>query len=145
MVNEWKRASRLKRGGGHAFVSFDAESANERYAAEPVVEEIPESLYERRWAVALIEQVFAVLQREYSALKKEALLSELKGFVWGEKSSASYAEIGARLDMAEGAVKVAVHRLRQRFRELLREEVAQTVSRPEEIDGELRHLIAILG
>ena len=144
MVNEWKRANRLKRGGGHVLVSFDAESANERYAAEPMAEGMPESLYEREWAVALVEQVFAVLRREYSALKKEALLNELKGFVWGEKSSASYAEVGAKLQMAEGAVKIAAHRLRQRFRELLREEVAQTVSNPEEIDGELRHLIAVL-
>jgi RNA polymerase sigma factor (sigma-70 family) len=144
LVNEWKRAARLKRGGAHSFVSFDLEVAEGRYAAEPTAGAVPESLYERQWAVSLIEQVFASLRLEYATVEKGALLEELKGFVWGEQSSASYAEIAANLKVAEGTVKVSVHRLRQRFRELLREEVAQTVSQPEEIDGELRHLIAVL-
>jgi RNA polymerase sigma factor (sigma-70 family) len=145
LVNEWKRAARLKRGGGHSIISFDLDVAEGRYAAEPVAETNSEHSYDKQWAVALIEQVFVALRREYAALEKMTLLEELKPFIWGDEISTSYADIGQKLNMAEGAVKVAVHRLRQRFRELLRAEVAQTVSRPEEIDGELRHLIAVLG
>ena len=145
LVNEWKRAARLKRGGGQSFVSFDLDIAEGRYAAEPLTETAPENTYEKQWANALIEQVFASLRQEYRAVEKGPLLEALKGFIWGEESSASYSEIGLKLNMAEGTVKVAVHRLRQRFRDVLRTEVAHTVSRPEEIDGELRHLIAVLG
>jgi RNA polymerase sigma factor (sigma-70 family) len=144
LVNEWKRAARLKRGGGHSLVSYDLEIAEGRYAAEPIAKTAPESIYEKQWAIALIEQVFVALSREYGAVEKGPLLNELKGFIWGEESAASYSEIGRRLNMEEGTVKVSVHRLRQRFRELLRAEVANTVSRPEEVDGELRHLIAVL-
>jgi len=144
LVNEWKRSARLKRGGGETIISFDLAVAEGRFAAEPAVDAGPEPAYERQWAVALIEQVFTVLRREYGAVNKDRLLDELKGFVWGEESSASYADIGRKFNLTEGAVKVSVHRLRQRFRELLRAEVAQTVSRPEEIDDELRHLIAVL-
>ena len=144
LVNEWKRASRLKRGGDMTLLSFDADQAEERYAGEPMDESDPDHAYERRWAVALIEQVLTGLRQEYAAADKAPLFEELKGFIWGEKSSASLAEIGGRLNLAEGTVKVALHRLRQRFRELLRAEVAHTVARPEDIDGELRHLIAVV-
>ncbi len=144
LVNEWKRAGRSKRGGTDPLLSFDLQTGEGRYSAEPVSQVVAESLYDRQWAVALVEQVFTVLRAEYLASERGPLLDELKGFVWGEESSASYGEIGARLNMAEGTVKVSVHRLRQRFRQLLRDEVAQTVSRPEEIDGELRHLISVI-
>ena len=143
LVNEWKRAGRLKRGGDLTFLSFDANVAEDRYAAEPANESNPDAAYEQRWAVTLIEQVLATLRREYSAANKSRLFEELKGFIWGDKSTASYAEIAGHLNLTEGTVKVAVHRLRQRFRELLRAEVAHTVARPEDIDGELRHLISV--
>jgi len=143
LVNEWKRAGRLKRGGDLAFLSFDANEAEERYVGEPMDESNPDSAYERRWAVALIEQVLAVLRQEYAAPDKARRFEELKGFIWGEKSPASLAEIGGRLNLTEGTVKVALHRLKKRFRELLRAEVAHTVARPEDIDGELRHLITV--
>jgi len=142
LVNEWKRTGRLKRGGGQSFISFDFFRAESRYTFEPV--SAPEYAYEKQWAVALVEQVIKGLTHEYGAMGKGALYAELKGFIWGEESSASYAEIGCRLNMAEGAVKVSVHRLRQRFSALLRAEVANTVSGSEEIDDELRHLIAVL-
>jgi RNA polymerase sigma-70 factor (ECF subfamily) len=145
MVNEWKRVGRLKRGGGLEFLSIDANVAEDRYAAEPVNQSNPDAAYEQRWAVTLIEQVLAALRREYDATDKARLFEELKGFVWGDKSTASYAGIAGPLNLTEGTVKVAVHRLRQRFRELLRVEVAQTVARPEDIDGELRHLISVAG
>ena len=145
LVNEWKRAGRLKRGGGVEFVSIDANVAEDRYATEPANESNPDAAYEQRWAITLIEQVLATLRREYSAADKARLFEELKGFIWGDKSAASYAEIAGHLNLTEGTVKVAVHRLRQRFRELLRAEVAHTVARPEDVDDELRHLIAVVG
>ena len=145
LVNEWKRAGRLKRGGGVEFVSIDANVAEDRYATEPSDESNPDAAYEQRWAVTLIEQVLAALRQEFNAADKARLFEELKGFIWGDKSTASYVEIAGHLNLTEGTVKVAVHRLRQRFRELLRAEVAHTVARPEDIDGELRHLIAVVG
>jgi RNA polymerase sigma-70 factor (ECF subfamily) len=145
MINEWKRAGRLKRGGGLEFLSIDTNVAEHRYAAEPANESNPDAAYEQRWAVTLIEQVLATLRREYGATDKARLFEELKGFIWGDKSTASYAEIAGALNLTEGTVKVAVHRLRQRFRELLRAEVAHTVARPDDIDAELRHLISVAG
>lgn len=145
MVNDWKRENRLKRGGGVEFLSIDANVAEDRYAAEPDHESNPDAAYEQRWAVTLIEQVLATLRREYGATDKAPLFEELKGFIWGDRSNASYAEIAGALNLTEGAVKVAVHRLRHRFRELLRGEVAHTVIQPDDIDGELRHLISVAG
>jgi RNA polymerase sigma-70 factor (ECF subfamily) len=143
LINEWKRAGRLKRGGGLEFFSIDANAAEDRYATEAGKESDSDAAYEQLWAVTLIEQVLAALRQEFSAAGKARLFEELKGFIWGEKSTASYAEIAGHLNLTEGTVKVAVHRLRQRFRELLRAEVAHTVARPEDIDGELRHLISV--
>jgi RNA polymerase sigma factor (sigma-70 family) len=143
LINEWKQAGRLKRGGGVEFLSIDPNAAEDRYAAEPANEPNPDAAYEQRWAVTLIEEVLAALREEFNASDKGRIFEELKGFIWGEQSSASYAEIAGQLNLTEGAVKVAVHRLRERFRILLRTEVAKTVARPEDIDGELRHLISM--
>ena len=145
LVNEWKRAGRLKRGGGLEFLSIDADAAENRYAAEAPDESNPDAEFDKRWAVTLIEQVLTALRQEFNQADKARLFEELKGFIWGNQSTASYAEIAAHLNLTEGSVKVAVHRLRQRFRELLRAEVARTVARPEDIDGELRYLISIAG
>jgi len=145
LINDWKRASRLKRGGDLEFLSIDVNAAEDRYAAEASDGFNPDAEYETRWAVTLIEQVLTALHQEFNAADKVRLFEELKGFIWGDKSASSYAEIAGKLNLSEGTVKVAVHRLRQRFRELLRAEVAQTVARPEDIDGELRHLISVVG
>ena len=143
LVNEWKRAGRLKRGGGVEFLSFDANLAEDRYATEPANDANPDAAYEQRWAVTVIEHVLATLRREYRAADKARLYEELKGSIWGDKSTAPYAEIAGHLNLTEGTVKVAVHRLRRRFRELLRAEVAHTVARPEDVDDELRYLISV--
>lgn len=143
LVNEWKRAGRLKRGGGLALLSIDENAAEDRYATEATDEPNPDAEYEMRWAVTLIEQVLTALREEFKAADKAELFDNLKGFIWGDKSTAAYSEIAGHLELTEGTVKVAVHRLRQRFRELLRAEVANTVARPEDIDGELRHLIRV--
>lgn len=144
LANDWKRMGRLKRGGGMEFISFDAEEAENRYAVEAPDESNPDSEYETRWAVTLVDQVLGALRQEFDAADKARLFDGLKGFIWGDKRTSSYQEIAAQLNLSEGAAKVAVHRLRQRFRELLRAEVARTVARPEDIDGELRHLIELL-
>ncbi len=144
LVNEWKRAGRLKRGGGLEFLSIDENAAEDRYAAEAPDEFNPDAEFEKRWAVTLIEQVLITLREEFRAAEKAELFEELKGFVGGDKSTASYAQMAKHLGLSEGTVKVTVHRLRHRFRELLRAEVAHTVARPEDIDVELRHLISVL-
>ena len=95
----------MKRGGAEEIVSFELEVAEGRYRAEPAAETVPEMLYEKQWAVALIEQVFAGLRAEYTTAEKKALLEELKEFVWGEEKPASYGELGEKLNMTEGAVK----------------------------------------
>ncbi len=143
MANEWRRQSAQKRGAAQT-ISFDAQSAEERYVVEPMDESNPQSLYEQAWAVAVLDQAFSLLKSEYSATGKQALFSELAPCLQGSREALGYAELGTRLDMSEGAVKVAVHRLRQRYREVLRASVAHTVADPLEIDGELRHLVAVL-
>ena len=120
LAEERRYAGRVKRGGDQTLVSWDAQSAEERYRSEPLEQLTPEKAYERKWALALLEQTLARLSQEESAADKARLFAALKDFLWGEKGSASYAQIGAPLEMSEGAVKVAVHRLRRRYRELLR-------------------------
>jgi RNA polymerase sigma factor (sigma-70 family) len=142
--NEWHKENREKRGGGHKTFSLDEETAETRFAAEPFVEQPPDSLYDRGWAATLLERALASLRSEFEQSGKLDLYERLKVFVWGDKCALSYAEMAAQLNMTEGAVKVSVHRLRQRYGELLRAEVAQTVSTPEEINEELRYLISIV-
>jgi len=143
MANEWRRQSAQKRGASQT-ISFDAQDAEQRYAVEPVTETNPQTLYEQAWAVAVMEQAAASLETEYSTTGKAQVFDQLAPFLQGERHGLTYAGIGAQLSMTEGAVKVAVHRMRQRFRELLRASVANTVADPLEVDGELRHLMQAL-
>jgi RNA polymerase sigma factor (sigma-70 family) len=139
-----RQASRLKRGGGQSPVSWDVMSAEERYLSEPKDESTAEALYEDRWALTLLETAMERLGAELTAAGRERVFVELKGQLWGESGVVSYRELSGRLDMSEGALKVTVHRLRHRFRELLREEVANTVADAGEIDDELRHLVGVV-
>jgi RNA polymerase sigma factor (sigma-70 family) len=139
-----RQASRLKRGGKQSAVSWDAMCAEERYLSEPKDESTAEVLYEERWALTLLETAMERLGAELAAAGKERLFAELKGQLWGGSAVVSYRELSACLDMSEGSLKVTVHRLRQRFRELLREEVAQTVADAGEVDDELRHLAGVV-
>jgi RNA polymerase sigma factor (sigma-70 family) len=139
-----RQASRLKRGGGQRPVSWDAMSAEERYLSEPKAESNAEALYEERWALTLLETAMERLGAELAAVGRERVFAELKGQLWGGSGAVSYRELSGRLDVSEGALKVTVHRLRQRFRELLREEVANTVADAGEIDDELRHLVGVV-
>jgi RNA polymerase sigma-70 factor (ECF subfamily) len=143
LANEWDKRQTLKRGGQRAIVSLD-ETAEGLYLREPVESLTPEKLFERRWASALIEQVLARLKQEYGAGGKADLFAKLEPALTGETAAGVYAEWAAALGMSEGAVKVALHRLRRRFGEVLRSEIAHTVSSPEEIDDEIRQLFAAI-
>lgn len=139
------RETRQKRGGGAEVLSLDAEGAEARYRAEPATDLSADGLYERRWALALVDEVFARLEAEYVRGDKRELFQELKFFIAGEKQSGAYAASAKRLSMTEGALRVAAHRLRKRYGELFRDSVARTVSCPEEIEEEMRHLLRVLG
>ena len=144
LAEQLRQARRLKRGGGQTVISWDSRTAEERYRLEPADPVTPEQVYDRRWALTLLETVLARLTAEQSAAGKEQVFAQLKDHLWGEGRETGYAEMAARLGMTEGAVKVTVHRLRRRFRDLLREEVAHTVAADAEIDEELRHLVRVI-
>ncbi|MEO7318982.1 MAG: sigma-70 family RNA polymerase sigma factor [Chthoniobacteraceae bacterium] len=141
LANEWNKARTGKRGGGAVLFSFDALDAESRLRHEPATDS-PEIIYDRRWATMLLDQVMARLRTEMAGAGRLAHFEALKFCLTGEKNA--YAEVGARLAMSEGAVKIAVHRMRERYRTLLRAEVAETVAGPEEIEDELRALLAAL-
>lgn len=143
LVNEYHRGRAQKRGGGRVPLSLDFQTADQRYALEPADRRSPEVLFERQWALALVETTLARLKDEAHRFGSEARFERLKGFLTGE-SRDHYADAARDLGMSEGAVKVAVHRLRRRFASLLREAVTDTVESPEEVDAEIRHLFSIL-
>jgi RNA polymerase sigma-70 factor (ECF subfamily) len=143
LINEWVKGRAAKRGGTMKLLSWDEQEAEGRYLRERVDGETPDKLYEKRWAVRLLEEVMEHLREEFKS-ERSGLFDALKGTVWGDQTEGSYQEIGAKLGMAEGAVKAAAHRLRQRYRELLRAEVAHTVATPADVDEELRYLAGVL-
>jgi RNA polymerase sigma factor (sigma-70 family) len=145
LANEWDRARRLKRGGGRAPVSLDILTAEQRYQAERSDALPPDRLYERRWARALLELALARLRAEYTAAGKTAEFERLKGALTAERGGIDYGDLAAALGLNEGSARVAVHRLRKRFRNLFRAAVAETVSAPEEVEDELRYLAGVLG
>ena len=146
LANEWDKARAQKRGGGHALISIDVSSAETACGpvCEPADPASAEKMYERRWALTLLDQVLRRLKGEYAASGRAALFEELKLTLTEASRSVKYAEIASRLGSTEGAVKVAVHRLRQRYREVLRAEIAETVSGVDEVEDELKNLFAAL-
>jgi len=142
LSNERDRARTIKRGGQQTFVPLDAMSRETRYKVEPADNLSPDKAFERQWALTVLDHALARLRAEFVGAGKEPLFEALKPFLTGDGKADSQADMAARCDMTEGAIKVAVHRLRRRYRELLREEIAQTVASPEEIDEEIRHLFA---
>jgi len=145
LANEWDRQHAQKRGGFTPIVSIDQELAESRFAAEPAHQLQPDVLFDRQWAVTLIERVMARLQEEYLASGRAKLFEYLHSCLARDESALPYAEIAARLNLTEAAVKMAVHRLRARYREILQAEIADTVSSPEEIEEEIRHLFSTFG
>lgn len=144
LSDEWKREHRIKRGGDAVRIPLDRHLAEERYRAELAEELTPERAYERRWAMTLLEQVLGALRAEYVRAGKSRLFEALQDFLWGLDASTSYPQIAEVLGMSEGALRVAVHRLREHYRERLRIEVAHTVSHPADVDEEIRYLIALM-
>jgi RNA polymerase sigma factor (sigma-70 family) len=142
LANEWDRARRLKRGGGQAVISLDAGLAEERYAREPTDAMSAEQIFDRRWAFTLLERVLGRLRAEFAAIGKAVVFAELEPGLTGAKLD--YATIAARLSLSEGAVRIAVHRLRLRYRDLVRAEIAETVDTEADIEAELKHLFAAL-
>jgi RNA polymerase sigma-70 factor (ECF subfamily) len=144
LVNEGDKARAQKRGGGMPALPLDFRAGDSRYDLEPTDHWAPDRLFERQWALTLLEQVLAALRTEFVADGKEALFEHLKGNLTGEAPAAN-AAAAPLLGMSESAIKVAAHRLRQRYRELLRREVAQTVVDPAEVDDEIGRLFESLG
>jgi RNA polymerase sigma-70 factor (ECF subfamily) len=143
LVDEWRRENRIKRGGGVELVSLNAEDAEHRYQAETADVASPEVLFERRWAEIVLERVLMRLAAEYATHKLG--WTNLEPYLVADKGSAPFAEAAARFGVTESALKSAVYRLRCRYGELFREEIAQTVSEPAEVEAEIRHLLASLG
>jgi RNA polymerase sigma-70 factor (ECF subfamily) len=144
LADEWDRAHRLKRGGGQTFVSFDAASAEERYQLEPLDQFDAAKLYERRWATTLLEHAISRLEQEFESRGQLKLFESLRAFLVGDSGESTYAEIALPLGMTPAAVKMAASRIRARCREVLREEIAQTVASPQETEEEYRALVAAL-
>jgi RNA polymerase sigma-70 factor (ECF subfamily) len=144
LINEWEKGRTERRGGGRTVISWDQDETEIRFRAEPADESTPEKIFEKRWAVTLLERVLDRLEQEFAAEGKAEQFKRLKLLLWGDKGSPPHAEIAAQLHLSEGALNVAVHRLRERYRRLLRAEVACTVAGPGEVDEELRHLISVI-
>jgi len=139
------RARAQRRGGGRVHLSLDFRQGEERYRQEPAGGATPEAVYERRWALTVLERVTTALREECLAAGKEGLFEALAPALFGTSPAPRHRETAEALGMTEGAVKVALHRLRQRYRELLREEIGRTVDGPAEVDVEIRHLMEALG
>jgi RNA polymerase sigma factor (sigma-70 family) len=141
VANEHDRQGARKRGGRTPLLSLDLNIAEQRFQLEPGSDDTPERVFDRLWALTLLERVMSRLQAETAHRPaKGPVFEALKPYLTGDEPQLSYAQTAFHLGMSEGAVKIAVHRLRRRFRELVRDEIAHTVSSPEEVDVELRHL-----
>jgi RNA polymerase sigma-70 factor (ECF subfamily) len=142
--HERDKANALKRGGGRKRLSLDFDDGEKRYSLEPVEEITPERMFERRWALTLLDRVLGRLRDEYAGSGKAELFDALKPLLGGPGTARPYRDIGEDLEMSEGAVKVAAHRVRKRYRDALRQEIEETVDGPEAVDDEIRHLMAAL-
>ena len=145
LAHEWEKAGAQKRGGRVQFIALEFDTAETRCVQPVAPGDTPDRAFDRQWALALLDVVLGRVRKEYTDSGRDELFVGLKDTLMGGRSEIPYRELAARLGMGEGAVKVTAHRLRQRYRELLREEIAHTVAGPEEVDEELRHLFAALG
>jgi len=144
LANEWRNAHTQKRGGHHAFISLDEITAEHWYLGSASDTLSPGLLYERQWALTLLERVVTRLQQEFVAAGKARAFDTLKVFLTGEKAEVSYAELAETLATTEAALKMSVSRMRRRYGELLREEISHTVSTPAELEDEMRALLNAL-
>ena len=144
LANEYDRERAKKRGGDQVTVALEVDSAEARFVAEPADDLTPEALFERQWATGVIDRVMDMLRADLVKSGKAATFEQMKDLVIGEKEKGGYAGVARALGTTEGAVKVTVHRLRQKFRDLLRAEISPTVADDAEVDEEIRYLIAVL-
>jgi RNA polymerase sigma factor (sigma-70 family) len=142
--NEWDRAKAQKRGGGQKTISWDERDSEGRYLNEPIEKMTPERIFEKRWTTTLLELVLKKTKDEFLTNGRVELFEALKVHIWGDEPAASYVQLAVQLNMTVVAIKVTVHRLRKRFRELLRQEIARTVSDQEQVEDEIRHLISVM-
>lgn len=139
-ANEHERTLAMKRGAGVGELSLEFETAEGRFQLEPPTDETPERVFDRRWALTLLDRVVARLREQTTKGGRQRQFERLKVYLTGEQPQVTYAEVAIELGLTEGAVKVAVHRLRRQFRDLLRQEIEQTVSSASEVESEMRHL-----
>jgi len=144
LANEYDRATALKRGGGHTILSLDQIAPDELGSASPASDVAPDTIYDTRWAQTILQAALRQLRQEMSAANKQRQFEELKHFLTANAAPGEYALIAQKLGVEASAAPVMVHRLRQRYRELVRAEVAQTVSSPLELEEEMRYLFAVL-
>lgn len=144
LAGEWHKANAQKRGGSRLCLSLPLDTAETRYAGEPAAASTPEQAFEKQWALTLLETVLRELRADYEQDGKGRLFGALKPCLLGSRESQPYATLATELAMSEGAVKVAVHRLRERYRERLQAEIAHTVASPADVDAEMRHLFRVL-
>jgi DNA-directed RNA polymerase specialized sigma24 family protein len=145
LADERDRAAAFKRGAGQPLISLDTMDGETRYAFEPADDVSPDKLFERRWATTVLEQAWTSLEAEYVVEGKADLFRELRRFNSAQESAPGYADAAGKLGLPENTVKSLVHRMRRRYRAILRAEIAHTVADPEEIDEEIRYLLRVLG
>ena len=145
LANERDKATAAKRGGGMSPIPLDFVWGESQFSREPVEKLTPDRHFDRQWALTLLDHVLETLRTEFRRASKEEHFDQLKAFIGGEDAAISYAEAAQRLGMTPGAAKVAAHRLRRRYRDLLRAEIAQTLADPEEVQEEINRLFAALG
>jgi RNA polymerase sigma-70 factor (ECF subfamily) len=144
LAGEWHKAHAQKREGDRRWLPLPLDTAETRYASEPADTATSEQAFEKQWALTLLEAVMSQLRADYEQDGKGHLFEALKPCLLGSHESQPYADLASVLEMSEGAVKVAVHRLRERYRERLKAEIANTVASPADVDAELRHLFRVL-
>jgi RNA polymerase sigma-70 factor (ECF subfamily) len=144
LASEWKHRRAQKRGGGCELLSLDWAAAEARFDLEPATHASPDRLFEKQWALTVLAEVLSRLEREYQSEGNTALFAALKQTLMGLRESQPYAELALKLGISESAVKVSVHRLRKRYRDLIRAEIGSTLEDPREVEEELRHLFQAL-
>ena len=145
LANEWERSQAQKRGGGEAALSLSFEAGEARYRHEPHHDLTPEALFEKQWALAVLDGVLAALRQEHVRKGQAAQFDRLRVFLTGDQDRGEYHQLAAELNLSEPAARTAVHRLRRRYAELIRDTVTDTVADPEQVEGEIRFLLAGLG
>jgi len=145
LANEWDRANALKRGGGRVSISIDVEEAEAWNTLATVEQATPETLYERRWALSVLENVMSKLRAEFADAGKMDEFERLSVFLDGDSEPARYEKLASEMIISAGALRMSVYRFRRKFRRLLRAEIEESVSGPDEVDDEFRFLSSILG